>query len=224
MKPVLHSLLVNPMFIITSISVLLVITYMNAGLGFIIAFAIALVAVWSDYSHPFHTSWKIDDHGVYLWDILYITLGAIGVSVLIGLSFVSLRLSGLINSSIDGLPVLDLPWFYQVFLAFVGGFCLELILRGYLLRNLAGIFGDNQSGWIVASLIISILYGVALSSFGMLTMLTAITVSLHFSITYGKRKDELVKVLIAHAFYGIWFTYQAYLFQDRLFQDVYIVR
>lgn len=164
MKARVFSLSYSPFFIITSISVLAAITYLNKGLGLMLGSIIAIASMWASDFSDFNLTGRKVSYLNQILNVIWALLGAIGISLMISLGFVSLGYAGIIETPILGFPRIGVHWFLFLSIAALIGFCTELILRGYLQSRLSYIFGDSQFSGVLTSFILSTLVGLIFSS------------------------------------------------------------
>jgi membrane protease YdiL (CAAX protease family) len=88
--------------------------------------------------------------------------------------------------------------FYLVFVWVIAGFGEEFFYRGYFMRRIAIIFGDNKFSWILGLLLSSVAFGIVHRYQGISGMVTTGSIGLMIGFIYYKNRNNLVLCILIH--------------------------
>lgn len=212
--------LTHPFVILSIISIVLTLSIATTNMATIFGFVILLVTSWAirwDWSffgiqrNPFiktllrsvfYTILLIIVNDFVFQPVIEHFFGAIDLS----------SLEGLKGNWINYLVFLIIMWV-------VAAFGEEFLYRGYLLKQLACIFGNTQSAWAVAILISSLAFGFAHLYQGSSGIITAGFVALIFGAVFYKNQKNLWLLVLIHGFYDVFGISMIYLDKERVITD-----
>jgi membrane protease YdiL (CAAX protease family) len=74
----------------------------------------------------------------------------------------------------------------------------ELLMRGYLLNRLADLFGKNKTGWLIALILHSTIFGMLHIYQGLHGVINITFVAIIFGVVYFIAHRRLFPVILAH--------------------------
>lgn len=209
--------LTQPAVILTSISLILTLSITTSNYGTIFGYVIVLVTAWA-------VKWKWSFFGIQRNPLAKTILKAIFYTLLIiivndfifqpvieyffGATDLS-AMEGLKGDWVNYLVFLSVMW---VFAAFGE----EFLYRGYMLKQLARIFGNNQPAWVAAILISSFAFGFAHLYQGTSGIITTGFVALIFSSIFYKNQKNLWVLVLTHGFYDVFGITMIFLDKERI--------
>jgi len=101
----------------------------------------------------------------------------------------------------------------------IGGFCEEIIYRGYVVKRLAIIFGDTNKTWLFSAIIASIGFGFAHYYQGPSGIITACIIGLMFGIIFIYNRNNLMLPVLTHGIYNMMAITLIYLGKARMITD-----
>ncbi len=132
-----------------------------------------------------------------------------GAGVSVGILFTVLVVFAIVSTlvaQILGLSQQELPdsisltqYIYLLTVSWVSAaFGEELFCRGFLMNNLASLFGSGRAAWGAALILQAGLFGIAHYDQGLLGVIVTGTVGLTFGVFYLLCKRNLIPLIIAH--------------------------
>ena len=123
-------------------------------------------------------------------------------------------------SSLEGLKG---NWLnYLIFLIFMWVFAAfgeEFLYRGYMVKQVARIFGNSKSAWLIAILISSLAFGFAHLYQGSSGIITAGFVAIIFGSIFYKNQKNLWVLILTHGFYDVFGITLIFLDKERVITD-----
>lgn len=212
--------LMQPFIILTTISIVLTLSVATSNIGTIFGFVIVLITAWV-------IKWDWSFFGIQKNPFLQTILRAVFYTLLIiivndfifqpaieyffGVTDLS-SLEGLKGNWINYLVFLAIMW---VFAAFGE----EFLYRGYMVKQMARIFGNSQSAWVVAILISSFAFGFAHLYQGASGVITTGFVAILFGAIFYKNKNNLWVLILTHGFYDVFGITMIFLDKERIITD-----
>ena len=96
---------------------------------------------------------------------------------------------------------------FSLFMWFTAAFGEELVYRGFFMKRIAIMLGDNQGSWVIAAFINSFVFGLGHLYMGMSGALQAGLIGLLLSFVFIYNKQNLMVCMLMHGFYDmIWAT------------------
>ncbi len=220
MKTKLFDFLVNPIVVLTAISISAILSYLTGGLGYVFGIVIALIALWAS-----RFAWAEFGISLPAWStaILKAILYALGIYLVMDIltqPFIEIAFGQIDLSELDGIRGNFLS--YVLFLLsmwIVAGFGEELLYKGYFMKQLAHILGDSNKAWLAAGFIISLLFGLVHLYQGISGVITTGIIAFILSIIFYKNRTNLVLVMLTHGFYDVIGITLIYLNKERIIVD-----
>ena len=105
-------------------------------------------------------------------------------------------------SSIDEIRG-DFASFFTLFLIMwvFAAFGEEFLFRGYYMKALAELFGNNNKAWIFSAIITSLYFGISHIYQGLSGAVAVFLWSLTISLIFNKNRNNLVLLILIHGFY-----------------------
>ena len=100
-----------------------------------------------------------------------------------------------------------------------GGFCEEIIYRGYVVKRLAIIFGDTNKTWLLSAVIASLAFGFAHSYQGPTGIISTAIVGFIFALIFIYNRTNLMLTVLTHGIYNTIAITLIYLGKARLITD-----
>jgi len=101
----------------------------------------------------------------------------------------------------------------------LGGFCEEMIYRGYVVKRLAIIFGDTNKTWLLSAITASIAFGFAHNYQGLSGIINAAVIGFIFALIFINNRTNLMLTVLIHGIYNMMAITLIYLGKARLITD-----
>jgi membrane protease YdiL (CAAX protease family) len=101
----------------------------------------------------------------------------------------------------------------------LGGFCEEIIYRGYILKRLAKILGDTKRAWLLSAIIAAIVFGIGHSYQGASGILATAVIALLFGLIFAFNRNNLFVLVLTHGIYNTIAITMIYLGKARMIID-----
>ncbi len=208
------------LFIVTVIILCLLLSIFAGQLGTLLFYIVVLITLWSkrwDWKYFGITgpNWPETVFKAFLFAIGIFILNDFLIQPIIELFFGKIDLSevsGIEGNLLNYVVFILLGWVF-------GGFCEEIIYRGYVLRRLAIILGDTNKAWLLSAVMASIVFGFAHNYQGPSgVILTAITAFL-FGLIFIYNKNNLIVLVLTHGIYNMIAITLIYLGKARMITD-----
>jgi membrane protease YdiL (CAAX protease family) len=207
-------------FIVSVIIVGLLLSIFAGQLGTLLFYIVVLITLWA-------TRWDWKYFGITRpnWPktIFKAFLFAIGFFILI--DFLIQPLTELYFGKIDlskasGIEGNLLNYIVFILLGWVmGGFCEEIIYRGYVLKRLAIILGDTNKAWMLSAVMASIVFGFAHSYQGPSGIAVTAIFALLFGLIFIFNRNNLIVLVLTHGIYNMIAITLIYLGKARMITD-----
>jgi len=212
--------LTQPAVILTIISIILTLSIATSNYGTILGFALVLITAWA-------VKWDWSFFGIQrnplletIFKAVFYTLLIIIVNDFIFQPVIEYFFGATDLSSLEGLKG---NWTnYLVFLAVMwifAAFGEEFLYRGYMVKQLAHIFGNRQSSWVVAILISSFAFGFAHLYQGASGIITTGFVALLFGAMFYKNQKNLWVLILTHGFYDVFGITMIFIDKERVITE-----
>jgi len=101
----------------------------------------------------------------------------------------------------------------------IGGFCEEIIFRGYVVKRLAIIFGDTDKAWFISAFIASIGFGFMHYYQGPLGIISAGFGGFMIGLIFIYNRNNLMLPILIHGIYNMIQITLIYLGKARMITD-----
>ena len=101
----------------------------------------------------------------------------------------------------------------------IGGFCEEIIYRGYVVKRLAIIFGDTNKTWLLSAIIASIGFGFMHYYQGPSGIITTGIIGFMFGLIYIYNRNNLMLPILTHGIYNMMAITLIYLGKARMITE-----
>lgn len=108
---------------------------------------------------------------------------------------------------------------YLLFGWIFGGFCEEIIFRGYVIKRLAIIFGDTNKTWLLSAIIASIGFGYMHYYQGPSGIITAGIIGFMLGLIFIYNRNNLMLPILTHGIYNMMAITLIYLGKERMITD-----
>lgn len=212
--------LTQPAVILSAISIVLTLSIVSINYGPILGLLIVLITTWA-------IKWDWSFFGVQRNPLVQTLLKGLGYTLLMivvndflfqpviehfyGQTDLS-SFEGLKGNWLNYLLMLAIMW---VFAAFGE----ELLYRGYMVKQLAKIFGNTQKSWVIAILISSVAFGFAHLYQGVSGIITSAFVAILFGVIFFRNRQNLWVAILTHGFYDVFGITLIFLDEERLITD-----
>jgi membrane protease YdiL (CAAX protease family) len=77
----------------------------------------------------------------------------------------------------------------------------EFLFRGYYMKALAELLGDNNKAWLLSAIITSLYFGVSHAYQGLVGVVSVFLWSFSLSLIFNKNRNNLLLLVLIHGFY-----------------------
>ena len=207
-------------FIVSAIVVSLLSSIFAGQLGTVLIYIVVLVTLWArKWDWKYFSLTKPDWKKTILKGLLF----TIGIFILI--DFIIQPLIELNFGRIDLSEVSYIEGNLMTYIGFVllgwilGGFCEEIIYRGYVLKRLAIIFGDTTKSWVITAVMAAIVFGFAHNYQGPSGIILTAIAAFLFGLIFIFNKNNLMVLFFIHGFYNTIAITLIYLGKARMITD-----
>ena len=208
------------LFIVTVIIVGFLLSIFAGQLGTLLFYIVVLITLWA-------TRWDWKYFGITRpnWPktIFKAFLFVIGIFILIDFliqPIIEFYLGKIDLSEVSGIEGNLFNYILFILLGWLmGGFCEEVIYRGYVLKRLAIIFGDTNRAWFLSAALASLVFGFAHSYQGPSGIITTAIIALLFGFFFIFNKDNLIVLILTHGIYNMIAITLIYLGKARMITD-----
>ncbi|MBU3012348.1 CPBP family intramembrane metalloprotease [Polaribacter vadi] len=95
----------------------------------------------------------------------------------------------------------------------------ELLFRGYYMKGLARLLGNNNKAWIFSSFITSLYFGISHAYQGLIGVVSVFLWSFAISLLFNKNRNNLLLLVLIHGIYDTIGVTFIYLNIDRLISE-----
>ncbi|UCE25761.1 MAG: CPBP family intramembrane metalloprotease [Candidatus Zixiibacteriota bacterium] len=210
----------RPLFIVTVIILSLLLSIFAGQLGTLLFYIVVFITLWARrWDWPYFgmtgPNWPKTVYVAFLSAIGIFIVNDFLVQPLIEFYFDKIDLSEF--SQLEG----SLPNYVLFILLgwILGGFCEEIIYRGYVLKRLAVIFGNTNKAWLLSAIIASIVFGFAHGYQGPSGIIATGMIALLFGIIFIFNKNNLMVLVLTHGIYNTIAITLIYLGKARMITD-----
>jgi membrane protease YdiL (CAAX protease family) len=101
----------------------------------------------------------------------------------------------------------------------LGGFCEEIIFRGYVLQRLSIILGDKKITWFLSAFLSSIVFGFAHEYQGISGIIVTAVIAFIFCLIFISNKKNLIVLMLTHGIYNMIVITLIYLGKARMITE-----
>ena len=208
------------LFIVTVIIMSLLLSIFAGKLGTLLFYIVVLITVWArrwdmKYFGMTRPNWLKTIFKAFLFTIGVFILNDFLIQPLIEFYFGRIDLS-----EVSGIEGNLLNYVVFIFLGWLlGGFCEEIIYRGYVLKRLAIILGDTNKAWLLSAVIASIVFGFAHNYQGPSGIIVTAIIALIFGLIFVFHKNNLMLLVLIHGIYNMIEITLIYLGKARMITD-----
>jgi len=223
MRLFIYKTLFHPLAIVLLIVLCSIVTYFSGGLGTVLGIIVALIAIWSG-----GFEWSL--FGINKFDFFETLSNAFIYAVLIFFifdilvqPFIELVWGKIDISSLDFIRGDLSKYFLFVLMMWIlAAFGEEFLYRGYFMKQIALLFGNNNRSWIISAAIIGVVFGLAHAYQGMSGMVITGLIGFVFGLIFSKNQQNLPLVVLIHGIYDMIGLTLIYLDSERVLAD-YII-
>ena len=208
------------LFFVVAIIVSLLCSIFAGQLGTLLLYMVVFTTLWAkrwdwNYFGITRPNWPITVFRAFLFTIGVFVLIDFLIQPLIEIYFGNIdlsKVSGIEGNFINYVIYVLLGWIF-------GGFCEEIIYRGYVLKKLAIILGDTNKTWLFAAVLASLTFGTAHSYQGSSGVITTAIIALLFGLIFIFNKNNLMVLVLTHGIYNMVAITLIYLGKARMITD-----
>ena len=208
------------LFIVTVIIVGLLLSIFAGQLGTILFYIVVLITLWAKrwdwkYFGMTRPNWSKTIYKAFLF--------AIGIFIIFDFliqPLIEFYLGRIDLTKVSGIEGNLLNYIVFILLGWVlGGFCEEIIYRGYVLKRLAIILGDTNKAWLLSAVMASIVFGFAHNYQGPSGIIVTAMIALLFGFIFIFNKNNLIVLVLTHGIYNMIVITLIYLGKARMITD-----
>ncbi|SDC65306.1 CPBP family intramembrane glutamic endopeptidase [Williamwhitmania taraxaci] len=206
----------KPLFILSAITLVVILTIFTGGLGFFFGITIALITFWAK-----RWDWHYFGLSKPSWtkSIISGILYAIGIFLLVDVLIQPIleHLFGEIDlQSFSGVKGNLISYVTLIlFMWIIAGFGEEFLFRGYIVKRLAIIFGDTNYSWLMSATITAIIFGLAHIYQGTSGVITTGIIGFIMGMIFLRHRQNLSIAMFTHGFYDMIGITLLYLGEER---------
>jgi len=210
----------RPIFIISVITLVFILTLFTGGVGYIFGMVIVLITFWAK-----RWDWIYFGLSKPKWtkSIINGILYAIGIFVLVDILFQPIieHLFGEIDlQNFDGIRGNFINYIiFVLFMWIIAGIGEEILYRGYIVKRIAIICGDSNKSWLFAVAITAVLFGLAHIYQGISGVITTGIIGLIMGMIFFKHRKNLFIAMLTHGFYDMIGITLIYLDKERIITE-----
>jgi membrane protease YdiL (CAAX protease family) len=218
------SVFTSRFFIFETILISGFIMWWFGGPGYLTGLAIALITLWA-----IKWDWSWFGLGQAKWRSSLVP--AIGFTIIIFLlnDFLIEPLTEIMAnkdvdlSSFDGMRgnVLNLTMML-IIMWVMAAFGEEFFYRGYIMKRVADILGNNNRRWIIGAIISSFLFGLTHAYQGYSGMITTGVVGFILAMAFYRNRSNLAVSILTHGIYNTLGILLIYFEKERVIKDIMI--
>lgn len=95
----------------------------------------------------------------------------------------------------------------------------EFLFRGYYMKTLAELLGNNNKAWLLSAIITSLYFGVSHAYQGLLGVVSVFLWSFIISLIFNKNRNNLLLLVLIHGFYDTMGITLIFLNKDHVISD-----
>ncbi len=206
--------------LLTAITVCILLSIFAGQLGTLLFYIVVLVTLWArrwDWNYFGLTKpiWRKTIIKAFLFAVLLFAVTDFFIQPLLELYVGEIDLDEV--SSIEGNMIN-----YVLFIVLgwiLGGFCEEIIFRGYVIRRLAIIFGDSNKSWLFSAIIASIAFGLVHNYQGPAGIITTAIIGFGLALIFIYNRNNLMLPILTHGIYNMGAVTLIYLGKARIITD-----
>jgi len=214
------TLTAHPRFVVTILLLSLLLSILAGQLGTLLLYIVVLATTWA-------TRWDWECLGLCRpnWPrtISKALLFTLGIFVLVDCLIQPLTelVFGKIDlSAVGGIEGNISQYVLFIFLGWIlGGFCEEIIYRGYIVRRLAILLGDTKRSWLLSAGMTAMAFGLAHVYQGVAGAVTTSVIGLMLGMIYVYNRENLMLVILTHGIYNMLAITLIFLGKARMMTD-----
>lgn len=123
-------------------------------------------------------------------------------------------------SSIDDIRGNLLGYIILMFVVWIfAAFGEEILFRGYYMKALAELLGNNKTAWISSAFIVSLYFGISHAYQGVIGVVSVFLWSFVISLIFSKNKNNLLLLVLIHGIYDTIGITLIYLNKDHIITE-----
>ena len=95
----------------------------------------------------------------------------------------------------------------------------EILFRGYYMKALAELFGNNKTAWVFSAFITSLYFGISHAYQGLIGVVSVFLWSFVISLIFSKNKNNLLLLVLIHGIYDTIGVTLIYLNKDHIITE-----
>jgi len=208
------------LFIVPVIIVNLLLSIFAGQLGTLLFYIVVFIMLWArrwdwKYFGITRPNWSKTIFKAFLFTLGIFIIIDFFIQPFVELYFAKIDLSGV--GAIEG-NLLNYVLFVLIGWL-MGGFCEEIIYRGYVMKRLAIIFGDTKKTWLLSAATVSVVFGFAHSYQGPSGIITTAVIALLLGLIFIFNKNNLMVLVLTHGLYNMIAITLIYMGKARIITD-----
>lgn len=95
----------------------------------------------------------------------------------------------------------------------------EILFRGYYMKALAELLGNNKTAWVFSAFIVSLYFGISHAYQGLIGVVSVFLWSFVISLIFSKNKNNLLLLVLIHGIYDTIGVTLIYLNKDHIITE-----
>lgn len=221
MRNQIHQFFFNKSIIITLFILIAIISALVGDVGYLIAIVFALAAFWAGKFNI-----KEFGFGKHHWGKSILISFGLSIGLLILANIIIEPITMICGSEPD-LSSLDavegnigMLIFYLVIIWITAAIGEEFVYRGFFMKRIAEAFGDSNKSWLLSSLFVSIVFGLAHMYQGIAGIIGTAVLSLAFCAIFYYNRKRLIIAVLTHGLYDSYALIAIYYGIDKSLLDM----
>lgn len=217
MRKRIHSFLTHRIFIIVIVIAIAFLGYLTGALGYFLGLLTAIVLL-------IVSRFNLSEFGIgkVKWgkSILKAIAYTIGIYIIADMIVQPLIESSFGKIDLGGIEDLkgniQSYLFFSLYMWIIAAIGEEFVFRGYLMKQLAKVYGNKNISWFFAALTVSVIFGLAHLYQGVSGMLITGFIGFLLSMVFYFNRKNLVVAILTHGFYDMIALTLIYLGKDQV--------
>ncbi len=202
MKTKIYNFLTKPYIVILTMLIAPLLGYFDRNFVFFFGLGVAFLILWGsnfDWS-KFGIGKKINKKTV-LQSLLLTLLLFVGFNILLD-PILETYLGEFDLSSLDDIRGNFMGYSVLMLIMWIfAAFGEEFLFRGYYMKALAELLGNNNKAWILSAIITSVYFGVSHGYQGVVGIVSSFLWAFCISMIFNKNRNNLLLLVLVHGFY-----------------------
>lgn len=220
MKTKIYNFLIKPYIVVLTMLIAPFFGFIDRNFVYFFGLGIALLILWGSHFEwsRFGIGKKIDKKTI-LKSLLISLLLFLGFNVILDpileMYLGKFDLSSLedVRGNLEGyIALMLIMWIFAAFGE-------EFLFRGYYMKALAEVFGNNNTSWLTAAIITSAYFGISHGYQGVTGAVSAFLWAFCIALIFNKNKNNLLLLVLVHGIYDTVGITLLYLNKDHIISE-----